>query len=64
MKTKVAELIESCSTRQEKVEAIFKFVSQEIRYLGIIPEGEDEAPGYQPHHVYQTFDNRHGVCRD
>ncbi len=64
MKAKVAELVKDCGSRQEKIEAIFKFVSQEIRYLGIIPEGEDEAPGYQPHHVYQTFDNRHGVCRD
>ncbi len=64
MKAKVQELIADCTTRQEKIEAVFKFVSQEIRYLGIIPEGEDEAPGYQPHYVTQTFENRHGVCRD
>ncbi len=64
MKAKVTELIANCTTDKEKTEAIFKFVSQEIRYLGIIPEGEDEAPGYQPHYVTKTFDNRHGVCRD
>ncbi|MBI9019207.1 MAG: DUF3857 domain-containing protein [Phycisphaerae bacterium] len=64
MKAKVAELTANCTTDQQKIEAVFKFVSQDIRYLGIIPEGEDEAPGYQPHHVKQTFDNRHGVCRD
>ena len=64
IKAKAAELIENCSSREEKIESIFKFVSQDIRYLGIIPEGEDEAPGYQPHYVSQTFENRHGVCRD
>ena len=64
MKAKVEELTANCNTDMQKIEAIFKFVSQEIRYLGIIPEGEDEAPGYQPHYVTQTFDNRHGVCRD
>jgi len=25
---------------------------------------EDEAPGYEPHDVSMTFDNRYGVCRD
>ncbi len=64
MSEKAAELIANCTDRNEKIQAIFKFVSQDIRYLGIIPEGEDEAPGYQPHFVTQTFANRHGVCRD
>ena len=64
MKQKVDELIAGCTTREEKIKKVFTFVSQDIRYLGIIPEGEDEAPGYQPHYVTQTFDNRHGVCRD
>jgi len=42
--------------------AIFKFVSQDIRYMGLTME--DTAPGYAPHDVDITFDNRYGVCRD
>ena len=44
------------------VRAIFKFVSQEIRYMGLTME--DTSPGYAPHDVDVTFDNRYGVCRD
>ena len=44
------------------VEAIFKFVSQEVRYMGLTME--DTSPGYAPHDVDITFDNRYGVCRD
>ena len=42
--------------------ALFKFVSQEIRYMGLTME--DTSPGYAPHDVDVTFDNRYGVCRD
>ena len=41
---------------------LFKFVSQEIRYMGLTLE--DKSPGYAPHDVCLTFDNRYGVCRD
>ncbi|MBR2837815.1 MAG: chromate transporter [Kiritimatiellae bacterium] len=44
------------------VRAVFKFVSQEIRYMGLTME--DTSPGYSPHDVDVTFDNRYGVCRD
>jgi hypothetical protein len=56
------ELVIDCSNTLEKIEAIFNFVSQDIRYMGITTE--DEAPGYEPHDVSITFDNRYGVCRD
>ncbi len=62
MKEKVRELTESLTSRQEKIEAIFRFVSQDVRYMGITIE--NEAPGYEPHDVSLTFDNRYGVCRD
>ena len=58
----VRDLTKSCSTRDAKVRALFKFVSQEIRYMGLTLE--DDAPGYEPHDVNVTFDNRYGVCRD
>ena len=44
------------------VRRIFKFVSQEVRYMGLTME--DTSPGYAPHDVDVTFDNRYGVCRD
>ena len=62
MRTKVNELTAGLTDPQKKIEAIFRFVSQDIRYMGITIE--DEAPGYEPHDVSLTFDNRYGVCRD
>ena len=49
-------------TEDAKIRAIFKFVSQEIRYMGLTME--DTSPGYAPHDVDITFNNRYGVCRD
>lgn len=62
MKSKVKELTAGLTNRQDRIEAIFRFVSQEVRYMGITIE--HEAPGYEPHNSSLTFDNRYGVCRD
>ncbi len=62
MISKVRKLTEGIIDRQKQIEAIFRFVSQDIRYMGITIE--DEAPGYEPHDVSLTFNNRYGVCRD
>ena len=62
MKAKVAELTKGLATDDERIRAIFKFVSQEVRYMGITTE--TDAPGYEPHDVNTTFENRYGVCRD
>ena len=62
MEQTVKDLIKDCKTRQEKIEAIFYYVSQKIRYMGITTE--DTAPGYEPHDVSITFNNKYGVCRD
>ena len=75
MTNKVEEIIELANGRMSEsgsqasdagrrtlLNAIFKFVSQEIRYLGLTME--DTSPGYAPHDVSITFDNRYGVCRD
>ncbi len=58
----VRDLTKDCASRDAKVRVLFKFVSQEIRYMGLTLE--DDAPGYEPHDVNVTFDNRYGVCRD
>jgi transglutaminase-like putative cysteine protease len=62
MKPTVDALIAGAATRDEKIRRVFKFVSQNIRYMGITTE--DVAPGYEPHEVGLTFKNRYGVCRD
>ena len=62
MKSKVAELTEGITDREEKIRRIFMFVSKQIRYMGITTE--TTAPGYEPHDVSLTFGNRYGVCRD
>jgi len=62
MRELVAELITGKQTEREKIEAIFQWVSQKVRYMGITVEAE--APGYEPHDTTLTFENRHGVCRD
>jgi transglutaminase-like putative cysteine protease len=62
METKAWELTAGCTNTTEKIRAIFNFVSQDIRYMGITTE--EEAPGYEPHDVKTTFENRYGVCRD
>ena len=67
MTNKVAEIRraadrESGASGHDLLKAIYKFVSQEIRYMGLTME--DTSPGYAPHDVDLTFDNRYGVCRD
>ena len=53
---------EGAGNREQVMRRIFKFVSQEVRYMGLTME--DTSPGYAPHDVDITFDNRYGVCRD
>jgi transglutaminase-like putative cysteine protease len=62
IKAKVAELTQGRTARMDRIEALFRFVSQQIRYMGITTEAE--APGYEPHDVRDTFEARAGVCRD
>ncbi|MFA6569170.1 MAG: DUF3857 domain-containing protein [Victivallales bacterium] len=62
MEKEVADIVAGAKGRQDKIEKLFKFVSQKIRYLGITTE--TEAPGYEPHDVRTTFENKYGVCRD
>ena len=59
---KVYEVLQGVSGREAQIRAVFKFVSQEIRYMGLMME--DTSPGYSPHDIDITFDNRYGVCRD
>ncbi|MBN1863783.1 MAG: DUF3857 domain-containing protein [Victivallales bacterium] len=62
MVNKTRELTAGAATDTQKIQALFSFVSQNIRYMGITTE--KEAPGYEPHDVSVTFENKYGVCRD
>ena len=62
MKAKVEALTQGLDGRRRKLEALFNFVSQRIRYMGITVEAA--APGYEPHDAKDTFEAQHGVCRD
>ncbi len=62
MGDKVKELVKGIDDKQKKIETIFQWVSQDIRYLGIT--AEKDAPGYEPHPASMTFERRSGVCRD
>ncbi len=62
MQQKVSELTANAKTPMDKIREIFRWVSQEVRYMGITTEAE--APGYEPHPVRDTFEKMHGVCRD
>ena len=57
-----AVLIANQPTDLDKVKAIFYFVSNKVRYMGITPE--KDRPGFEPHDVSITFDKKYGVCRD
>jgi hypothetical protein len=62
MKATVAELSKDSKTDLDRVKAVFYHVAQKIRYMGITPE--KDRPGFEPHDVKLTFDNKYGVCRD
>ena len=50
------------NTDRKRIKAIFYHVAQKIRYMGLTPE--KDRPGFEPHDVKLTFDNKYGVCRD
>jgi len=60
IKDKTQELIKGLSTPWEKIRAIYNYVSQNIRYVGI----EFGINGYKPHPATQIFRLRYGDCKD
>ena len=62
MAATVKELTANLTTSEDKMAAIYYFVAQQIRYMGITEESN--RPGFEPHQVGLTFSRRYGVCRD
>ena len=59
---KVKVLTKGLSGDAAKARAIYYFVAQKIRYMGVT--AEKNRPGFEPHAVSMTFNRRYGVCRD
>ena len=60
IKAKVAELTAGKKTEEEKVRAVYAYVSTQIRYIGV-------AFGigrYQPHEAVDVLHNQYGDCKD
>jgi len=62
MKQMVTELTAGATNDLQRIESVFHFVSKKIRYMGLTPE--KDRPGFEPHDVCLTFNNKYGVCRD
>jgi hypothetical protein len=60
IKQQVATLISSKSSQLGKMEAIAKFVQQDIRYVAI----ELGIGGWQPHPAADIYTHRYGDCKD
>jgi tetratricopeptide (TPR) repeat protein len=60
IKAKVVELTAGKATQEEKVRAIYAYVSTQIRYVGV-----DFGIGrYQPHTAVEVLENQYGDCKD
>jgi tetratricopeptide (TPR) repeat protein len=60
VRSKVAELTAGKATEEEKVRALYAYVSTQIRYIGV-------AFGigrYQPHRAVEVLLNQYGDCKD
>ncbi len=60
VKAKVGELVAGKATQEDKVRAVYSYVSTQIRYIGV-------AFGigrYQPHRAVEVLQNQYGDCKD
>ena len=60
IKAKVAELAKGKVTPEDKIEAIYNFCAQKIRYVAV----EYGQAGYEPHRAEDIFRNKYGDCKD
>ncbi len=62
VKEKVEELTKGITDREEKIEKLFRFVCDEIRYVEVGMIGK--KGGFEPYAAEYTLKNKYGVCRD
>ncbi|MFH1891908.1 MAG: DUF3857 and transglutaminase domain-containing protein [Candidatus Zixiibacteriota bacterium] len=61
LRAEVAVLTADATTRDERVDAIYHFVAQKVRYMGL---GTGKKKGFEPKPVVETYETKYGVCRD
>jgi len=54
------KVVKGKKTEEEKIRAIYNFVAQNIRYVGM----EFGINGYKPHRASEILRNRYGDCKD
>ena len=54
------QLIAGKNTDEEKINAIFNFVSQNVRYIAVLLGPHT----HKPHQAYEIFQKRYGDCKD
>jgi hypothetical protein len=60
IETEVETLIAGKSDELSKIEALYNFVSRQIRYVAV----EVGIGGYQPHPAIDVYKNKYGDCKD
>lgn len=60
MKQIANDLVKNCKSDLEKVEAIYKWVQKNIKYVAF----EFGLGGFMPRNPYQIFEKRYGDCKD
>ncbi len=60
IKAEAESLTRDCRTQREKLQKIYQFVRDKIRYVAI----SIGIGGYQPHFAAKVFQNRYGDCKD
>jgi len=57
----VEKITEGMTTDEEKIKAVYHFVAQKVRYMGL---GTGKKAGFEPKPATETLSTRYGVCRD
>ena len=60
IKQKVADLTRDKETTLDKIQAIYKFCAEDIRYVAV----EYGRAGHEPHKATDIFFNKYGDCKD
>ena len=60
IRAKVEELIEERATELEKIQALYEYVSRNVRYVSL----SFGLGRYQPHSAGEVFANQYGDCKD
>ncbi|MGQ9852005.1 MAG: DUF3857 domain-containing transglutaminase family protein [Candidatus Oleimicrobiaceae bacterium] len=61
LRAETHRLVRTCATRQDTLLALYHYVAQQVRYMGI---GLGKKTGYDPKPATKTYETKYGVCRD